>query len=526
MPPESAGRAGRRELIGLAVLGLPTMLLSLDMSVLYLALPKLTADLGVGATQQLWVMDIYGFMIAGFLVTMGTLGDRIGRRRLLLIGATAFGLTSVAAAYATSPAMLIAARAALGIAGATLMPSTLALINSMFRDPKQRAAAIGGWMSCFLGGVAVGPVVGGALLERFWWGSVFLIGVPVMALLVVSAPLLLPEYRDDGAGRLDLVSVAMSLATLLPIIYGLKETAKDGFAPLPVVAAVAGTAVGVLFVRRQRRLADPLLDVRLFGNRTFRAALSFMLLGGIMTGYNFLVALHLQEVEGFSPLRAGLWLVPPTIAAVGSSLLAPAIARRVRPGNVIAVGMVVAAAGLFLVTQADRTGGLTVLMSGLVVTFAGAGPLGALSTDLVVGSAPPAKSGSAAALSETSAEFGIAFGVALIGSIATAVYRGRLGGRLADLGIPHGTAATAREGIVGAMSAATRLPANLDAELVRRAGDAFTAGLHVAAAVSGVAALALAMVAAVLLRHVPPYGDRTEDGPDTRPNPKECKEVV
>jgi DHA2 family multidrug resistance protein-like MFS transporter len=506
--------AGRRELIGLAVLALPTLLLSLDMSVLYLALPKLTADLGAGATQQLWIIDIYGFMIAGFLVTMGTLGDRIGRRRLLLIGAAAFGLTSVAAAYATSPAMLIGARAALGIAGATLMPSTLALINNMFRDPRQRATAIGGWMSCFLGGVAVGPVIGGALLERFWWGSVFLVGVPVMALLVVCAPFLLPEYRDDGAGRPDLVSVVMSLAAILPIIYGLKEIAKNGLAPVPGATAVAGAAVGVLFVRRQRRLDDPLLDVRLFGDRTFTAALSFMLLGGIMAGYNFLVALHLQEVEGFSPLRAGLWLVPPTLAAIVSSLLAPLIARRVRPGHVIALGMVIAAAGLFLITQVDRTGGLAVLMTGLVVTFAGAGPLGALSTDLVVGSAPPEKSGSAAAMSETSGEFGIAFGVALVGSIATAVYRGRLGGHLT--GVPHGAAATAREGIVGATSAAAHLPARVGAELTRRAGDAFTAGLHVAAAVSGAAALVLAVVAAVLLRHVPPYGEGADDDADDK----------
>ena len=274
---EPAERAGRRQWIGLGVLALPTLLLALDMSVLYLALPHLAADLAPSSTQLLWIMDIYGFMIAGFLVTMGTLGDRIGRRRLLLIGAAAFGAASVFAAYSSSAEMLIAARTLLGVAGATLMPSTLALISNMFKDPKQRAVAIAVWMSCFMGGTAIGPVVGGVMLQVFWWGSVFLIGVPVMVVLLVASPLLLPEYRDRSAGRLDLASVALSLATILPIIYGLKELAKDGLAVGPLAAIAAGAVVGVVFLRRQRRLDDPMLDLTLFQNRSFSAGLGVML---------------------------------------------------------------------------------------------------------------------------------------------------------------------------------------------------------------------------------------------------------
>jgi DHA2 family multidrug resistance protein-like MFS transporter len=273
----SGPRAGRREWIGLAVLALPILLLSLDLSVLYLALPHLSADLGASSTQQLWIVDIYGFMIAGLLVTMGTLGDRIGRRKLLLIGASAFGGPSVAAAFSTSAEMLIATRALLGIAGATLMPSTLALISNMFTDPGQRATAIGVWASCFAAGAAIGPIIGGVLLVFLWWGSVFLLGVPVMLLLLVTAPLLLPEYRDTHAGRLDLTSVALSLAAILPVIYGLKELAKDGIETLPIVAMVAGAAFGIVFVLRQRRLTSPLLDLRLFGSRSFSAALGIML---------------------------------------------------------------------------------------------------------------------------------------------------------------------------------------------------------------------------------------------------------
>jgi DHA2 family multidrug resistance protein-like MFS transporter len=214
----SGSRAGRREWIGLAVLALPTLLVSIDVSVLFLALPHLSEDLGADSTEQLWITDIYGFMTAGFLVTMGTLGDRIGRRRLLLIGGTLFGLASLLAAFSASPEMLIAARALMGIAGATLLPSTLALISNMFRDPKQMGMAIAVWGTCFMAGIALGPVVGGAMLDAFWWGSVFLLAVPVMAVLLVAAPLFLPEFSDPDAGRLDLVSVALSLVTILPAI--------------------------------------------------------------------------------------------------------------------------------------------------------------------------------------------------------------------------------------------------------------------------------------------------------------------
>jgi DHA2 family multidrug resistance protein-like MFS transporter len=258
----TAPKAGRREWIGLAVLALPTLLLSLDLSVLYLALPHLAADLRPSSSQLLWIMDIYGFMIAGFLITMGTLGDRIGRRRLLLIGGAAFGVTSVLAAYSVNAEMLIASRTLLGIAGATLMPSTLALISNMFQDPKQRAGAIAVWISCFMGGTAIGPVVGGLLLQWFWWGAAFLLGVPVMALLLVIGPVLLPEYRDRTAGRLDPASVALSLATILPVIFGIKELAKDGPTTVPAVAIMIGAGFGLAFIRRQHRLTSPLLDLR------------------------------------------------------------------------------------------------------------------------------------------------------------------------------------------------------------------------------------------------------------------------
>jgi MFS family permease len=307
---------------------------TLAASVLYLALPKVSADLGATGNQMLWILDIYSFVLAGFLVTMGTLGDRIGRRRLLLIGAAAFGGASILAAYSTSAEMLIATRALLGLAGATLMPSTMALIRNMFPDPKQMGTAIGVWFSCFMGGMAIGPLVGGALLEQFWWGSAFLLGVPFMALLLVVGPVLLPEYRAPGTGRLDLVSVGLSLAAILPAIYGLRELARRGWDPV-ASAVVVGLAFGVIFVRRQRALADPLLDLRLFGYRALRSALSvYLLTGVVMAGVSLMSTVYLQSVLELSTLRAGLWLLPHNAAlAAGEGRLgglADGDQRRVR----------------------------------------------------------------------------------------------------------------------------------------------------------------------------------------------------
>jgi MFS transporter, DHA2 family, multidrug resistance protein len=223
-------KATRREWIGLAVIALPCLLYSMDLTVLNLAVPHLSAALRPSSAQLLWIVDIYGFMIAGSLIPMGTLGDRIGRRRLLLVGAAAFGVASVLAAFSTSANRLSAARAVLGIAGATLAPSTLSLIRNMFLDPEQRTAAIGVWITSYSVGGAIGPILGGLLLQHFWWGSVFLLGVPVMVLLLLVGPVLLPEYRDPNAGRPDVISAAQSLFAILLVIYGLKQIAQDVWA--------------------------------------------------------------------------------------------------------------------------------------------------------------------------------------------------------------------------------------------------------------------------------------------------------
>ncbi|GII42760.1 MFS transporter [Planotetraspora phitsanulokensis] len=493
-------RAGRREWLGLIVVAMPTLLMSLDVSVLYLALPQLSADLNANSTQQLWIMDIYSFMSAGFLVTMGTLGDRVGRRRLLLIGAAGFSVASVLAAYSVNVYMLIASRALLGIAAATLTPSTLSLLSNMFKNPRQRGAAIGVWYSCFMGGMTVGPLIGGVLLDNFWWGSVFLLGVPVMVALLIAAPLVLPEYRDQGGGRLDLVSVVLSLAAVLPVIYGLKETARTGWHSVPVVCVVFGLLVGWAFVRRQRRLDEPLLDMRLFGKRAFTAAQGIMLLMGIMmAGSTLLSALYLQVVQGLSPLQAGLWLLPQNVTMVIGSMLAPHIARRFRREYVIAFGLMLTAVGFLLITQVDAVGGLGLLVTGLVCTSGGVSVPMPLMTDLVVGAAPLEKAGSAASIMQTGGEFGVALGVATLGSLGTLVYRSELPHDVPP-DVPAASLHTALQSISAAAEEAGRLPAAVGGDLFAAAREAFTSGLNTVGIIGAGAFLAMAIIAVTMFR--------------------------
>jgi len=505
----SAGtaKAGRREWLGLAVLALSALMLSVDISVLFLALPQLSADLEPSITQQLWISDIYGFMLAGFLVTMGTLGDRIGRRRLLLIGAAAFGTASVVAAFSVNAPMLIVSRAILGIAGATLAPSTLALISNMFRDEKQRGSAIAIWTSCFIGGIALGPVLGGVLLDTFWWGSAFLIGVPVMAVLLVVGPRVLPEFRDPNAGRLDLTSVALYLAAVLPAIYGFKEIARNGWQPVPIATVGAGVAFGVLCVRRQWRLAYPLFDLRLFRNRTFRSVVTiFLLVGVIQSGAFLMVNLYLQLVEGLSPLQAGLRLLPAAFAMIASTMAAPRIASRIRPASVMAASLVISAAGYLVISRVPASMGVTALMVGLAITNVGVGPIVALGYGLVLSAAPPEKAGSAASVNETGGEFGVALGIALLGSLGTAIYRFKMDGAI-PAGVSADIADAARESISGAVSAAAHVPGRIGAGLLEAAHQAFTTALNMVAGISAIVFVGLAVLAAMSLRELPPVGE-------------------
>lgn len=504
--------ATRREWTGLAVIALPCLLYSMDLTVLNLAVPHLSADLRPSSSQLLWIVDIYGFMIAGALITMGTLGDRIGRRRLLLIGAAAFGLASVLAAFSTSAGMLIAARAVLGLAAATLAPSTLSLIRNMFHDPQERTVAIGVWIASFSAGGAIGPLLGGVLLAYFWWGSVFLLNVPVMLLLLGIGPVLLPEFRDPGARRFDLASAALSLIAVLATIYGVKRMAEGGTAWLPVVAVVAGLTLGALFVRRQLRLDDPLIDLRLFRSPAFSASLAVNVLGFFVAFGTFLfIAQYLQLALGMGPLQAGLWTAPSGAGFIVGSQLAPVIVRRVRPAYVMAGGLVLAAIGFGVLTQVAGSNGLAALVTGYVVLSLGLAPVFTLATDLIVGTAPPEQAGAASAIAETSSELGGALGIAILGSTVNAIYRSAMASAV-PAGVPHSVAEAARDTLGGAVAAAQQLPGETGTALLAIASDAFARAFEITVGICGAVAVAAAMLAAILLRGVGHGAEHPESG--------------
>ena len=482
------------------MLALPAFVIALDFSVLNLAVPVISRELMPTGTELLWIVDIYGFILAGFLVTMGTLGDRIGRRRLLMLGAAGFGLASAAAAYSVSAGMLIGARAVLGLAGATLMPSTLSLISNMFRDGKQRTLAIAVWSTSLPLGGAVGPLIGGAMLQVFWWGAVFLLAVPVMVILLATGPILLPEYRNAAAGRPDFLSVGLSLAAILPVVYGLTEIAEGGFRPVPVAAVVAGLLVGWGFARRQRTLADPLIDLRLFGQPGFSAALGInTLVYFVILGMLLLISQYLQLVLGQSSLRAGLWMLPTMGGLIGGSMVTPLFARRLHPAVTMAAGVAVAAAGPPAHPTSSR--GLAAVVTGSAVFGLGIAPVTNLVTGMVLGSAPPHWAGTASGLSETSTELA-APSASPSGQLGTAVYDYRVTGDI-PRGIP-GPAARAIGATLGdATTTAGAARAGRD-RVLEAARAAFTSGVDVVAGSSAVIVAVLALVAVARLRRVTP----------------------
>ncbi|MCX4975960.1 MFS transporter [Streptomyces sp. NBC_00620] len=486
--------------LALSVLVLAVLLVAVDATVLGLATPYISEDLKPSGTQLLWIGDVYSFVIAGLLVSMGSLGDRIGRKKLLLIGATAFGAISVLNAYATTPEMMIVARALLGVAGATLMPATLALIRNLFHDPRERSLAIGIWGATASAGAALGPVVGGFLLEHFWWGSVFLINLPVMAVLVLVGIKLLPESRNPNPGPWDLTSVGLSLIGMIGIVYAVKEAATHGIEWQAVTVGLLGSGALYWFVRRQLTLPSPLLDMRLFRHRGFSGAVLadlFTILG--LSGLVFFLSQYLQLVQGRGPFEAGLAELPAAIGAVAAGLIAGTVARRFSVRAVVSGGLAAVGLALAALTLLDQSTGYPLLGTALLVVGIGAGFSFTVTADVILSSVPKEQAGAASAVSETAYELGAALGIALLGSIVTGVYAGFTG--------PAGTPAEAHESLGGAAESAAGLPADTAAALMDSARTAFVDGLTLAAGIGAGVLLVTAVAAWFLLR-----GQKLEEG--------------
>jgi DHA2 family multidrug resistance protein-like MFS transporter len=466
-----------RAWLGLLVVLGPVLLVSMDGSVLFLAMPRVSQALSPSADQALWILDVYGFAVGSLLIAFGNIGDRFGRLRLLMIGATFFGLGSSAAAFAPTPELLIAARAVMGVAGATLLPSALAVLSELFTDPRQRAQAIGIFAATFAAGFATGPVIGGVLLEHFWWGSVFLVNLPVIVLFLCLAPALLREVRATRPGRIDAASVAASAVGLLLAIYGIKEAAAEGLTGTAVAAAAAGIAALSWFGLRQRRLEHPLIDFSLFRDRVFTVAVVTGLLPlAAWSAAAYLTGIYLQSVLGLPVLRAALLALPGAVVLTATCVITPMVVDRVGKRTVLLVCHFAIAAGLLLLLPTTLTGGIGWYIASTAVAGIGYGISFAVVADTAVAAVPPERAGSAGAIAETSNEIGNALGIALLGSLAALLFR---------LQGPD---------LAPTLDETLHLP-GLTAALVADARSAFLTGLHVAATVAGVLHLGLGLLA-------------------------------
>lgn len=519
-PSIQAPRAPWRDWLALALLMFPVLLVAVDNTALTFALPAIARGLDASGVELLWIVDAYPLVLAGLLVAMGSLGDRIGRRRLLFIGSTGFAAVSAVTAFAPSAEWLIAGRAGLGFFGAMLMPSTLSLIRNIFPEPNRRRLAVAIWAAGFSGGAALGPIFGGWLVEHFWWGAVLLVAVPIIMPLLALGPALIPESRDPNPGRVDMPSIILSLLVMVPVVYGIKVLATHGLAAEPLAAITFGLLMGYVFIRRQRHLlaaslsqgtagarsrTAPLLDLSLFGNRVFSTAIVANVLALFsFNGFILFLAQHLQLIEGQSPSESGVAMVPALIATVLAGLLVVPLVKKVRPGFVVAGGLLLSAAGYFLVAFGNHGNGPALLLAALLVLCLGVGAAETISNDLILGAAPAEKSGAAAAISETGYEVGSLLGTAILGSILTASYQGnlRLPAGVAD-SAPAEVSAQAGETLAGAVELAQALPGPLAEAVMTAARTAFDSGVHITATIALVLMAGASVLAAVVLRKVP-----------------------
>lgn len=512
-------KATWKEWTGLSVLTIAVFMMATDLSILYLAIPQISADLQPSASGMLWIIHIGELLTVGFALTMGYLGDAIGRRRLLLIGVFVYGAASLLAAFSTAVWMLIGARALLGAATATMMPSTMSLLKIMFKDERQFSLAIAINLSAFSAGMSLGPPIGGMLLEHFWWGAVFLVNVPFAALLLLTSPVL-PEYRNPAPERLDLRSVLLSLAALILLVYGLQELAEKGLVLIYIVCVALGAILGTLFIRRQKLSTRPILDLKLFSIRVFRYSLIIL---GVMllvtAGTDMLFAQHLQIILGLSPIEAGLLLVIPALLSILGTMMSPVLTRWMRPAYAIIFGIFFSISGALLIVFTIHDTQILTLITGVSLIGFGGGPAMTLTSEKIVASAPQEKAGSASAMSDVGTGLGSALSVAFIGSIGMLVYRLVLP-NITSTSVPGEVVEASKENLGTAMVLAQDYPA-----IIGAVEFAFSIAMQSIYSISAAGLILLAGFVAWKFRDVT-FESTEEQGQDAQSHEQETRETV
>ncbi|MEV6650711.1 MFS transporter [Streptomyces sp. NPDC051219] len=485
----------------LVVLCVSLLFVALDATVLHVAVPAVTEDLRPGAIELLWIVDAYPLVCASLLILFGTLGDRVGRRRILLLGYGLFGVASAVAALADTPQVLIAARALLGVGGAMIMPATLSILRQVFPDRRERATAIGIWTAVAAIGAATGPVLGGFLVQHYWWGSVFLINIPLMALILPIGRWLLPESKGEGNGPWDVLGALMAAAGVLGVVLGVKRAGGgEGIVDAKTLCPlIVGAVLLVFFVRRQKRRSQPLIDVRMFARPTFSTSVGCIVLAMLaLVGLELIAVQYLQLVLDLSPLETGLRLLPLTFAAMAAGATGSYTLQRLGPRVMVSLGFALTAAAVLLLTlmgQQDRplllTVGFVLLGFGLQTTLFGA-------YESMLSEAPAEQAGGAAAIGETSYQLGAGMGIALLGSVMNAAYSPALS-RVA--GVPSAESSAAGHSLGEAYQVAAQLGGSAGDALRTAARDSFVHGLHVTLFVSA-GLLLLGALAALRLPRV------------------------
>ncbi|NED16705.1 MFS transporter [Streptomyces sp. SID9913] len=498
-PRRRATGAGANRWVVLVVLCASLLLVAVDATVLHVAVPAVTEDLRPGAMELLWIVDAYPLVCASLLILFGTLGDRVGRRRVLLLGYTLFGLASGMAALADNGAVLIAARALLGVGGAMIMPATLSILRQVFPERRERALAIGIWSAVAAVGAAVGPLLGGFLLEHFWWGSVFLVNIPLMLVSLPVGRLLLPESKGDGSGPWDLLGALMAAGGLFAVVLGVKrlggaETAGSVWTLLPLLA---GGALLAAFVRRQRRRTHPLVDLHMFARPAFSTSVGCIVLAMLaLVGLQLIAAQYLQLVLGLSPLETGLRLLPLTFAAMGAGLAGARMLRRFGPRRMVSAGFCLTAAAVVLLTAMGGHDNWPLLLAGFVLLGFGLETTLFGAYESMLSDAPADRAGGAAAIGETSYQLGAGIGIALLGSVMNAAYAPGLSG---VPGVPASATAAASHSLGEAYEVAAQLGGPAGVALRQAARHSFVHGLHVTLLVSA----GLLLLGAVMALRLP-----------------------